>query len=288
MSRISYTYCVLRYVHDYAANEFLNFGVVVYAPAIRFLEFKIEHTYQRLSNAFEGFDGDQHRKVIRQLEAAIERLRNSWAAPLEQLIALPEDAGSVMQSIWRDQGGSYQFGEPLPGRSRDINQTLQDVFFRMVESRYHKTKTEHRSDDDLWQSVYRAPLRQTRAAEALQPHTITTDAIKLTCNHTFKNGRIHIVQPLTLDYVREDAIGGKAAKWLGNATALKDNDEIGTIYLLLGRPQNDQYLAAYERAKHLLGKMPLDFQMVEEEEAETFARDLATFMMEHSLIPGLG
>ena len=240
---------------------------------------------RRLSSAFEGFDGDQHRKVIRQLEGAIESMRNGWVAPLEPLVTLPEDAGALMLSIWRDQGGSYQCGDPMPGLSRNIEQTLNDVFFRMVESRYHKIKTEHRSDDDLWNAVYKAPLRRARVTEALSPYTITTEAIKLTCNHTFKNGRIHIVQPVTLDYTREDAIGGKAAKWLGNATALKDNDEVGTIYLLLGKPQNEQYLIAYERAKQLSSKMPIDYEMIEEENAENFALELSAFMASHNLLP---
>jgi len=285
MNRTPYTYCVLRYVHDTAANEFLNIGVVLLAPTLRCADYKIEHSYRRLSETFVDFDGDQYRKVVRQLEVAIDRIKKTWDVPMTELVDTPQDAAALVKKVWPDQGGSYQCGPSLPGITRDFPAAVEDAFFRMVESRYHKVKSEHRSDDDLWRSVYQAPLRRVKAFDVLKPETIVTDSIKLTCSHTFKNGRTHIVQPLTLDYTREEAIGSKAAKWLGNATALSENKEVGTLYLLLGKPQIEDYEEAYNRAKHMLSRIPLDCELIEEQDADDFAQRLSAFMSEHKLIP---
>ena len=44
----SYTYTVLRYVHDVTSGEFVNVGVIVSCPAKGFLEARIELDEQRL------------------------------------------------------------------------------------------------------------------------------------------------------------------------------------------------------------------------------------------------
>ncbi|MCW3062221.1 MAG: hypothetical protein JWQ02_4042 [Capsulimonas sp.] len=284
MSRVAYTYCALRYVHDIATGESLNIGVVLLAPQLHYVGVIIDPTYRRLSEAFVEFDGDQHRKVVRRFHAAIKHLQKLWANPMGKMFDVPVDAQALMRQIWADQGLSYQYSAVLSGLARSPEIALQDAYDRMVVSKSQRAKVETRSDDDVWNSVYKGPLRQTRAASALKPITLKTNAIELKCEYTFKNERIHIVQPMTFDYAREESISAKAAKWLGNATALAGHEELGTMYLLLGKPQMQKHLAAYHRAKNMLDRIPIDHVLVEEEEAEKFAEDLSQFMREHGVI----
>ena len=48
-NRYSYTYCVLRYVHDTTSNEFVNVGVVLYAPKAKYLSALCRTTTARSS-----------------------------------------------------------------------------------------------------------------------------------------------------------------------------------------------------------------------------------------------
>jgi hypothetical protein len=89
MKAIAYTYSILRYVHDPAVGEALNIGVVLYAPSVRFLAVRLEYRYQRLSQTFAGFDGDQYRTALRQLESAIEWVKDTWSGRSAQ--DLPAD-----------------------------------------------------------------------------------------------------------------------------------------------------------------------------------------------------
>jgi Protein of unknown function (DUF3037) len=49
-------YTVLRYVHDIATGEFVNVGVVVYAPKVRYLQAEMRFICGRLARVF--LDGD--------------------------------------------------------------------------------------------------------------------------------------------------------------------------------------------------------------------------------------
>ena len=47
----SYTYAVLRYVHDVTSGEFVNVGVALYAPQARYLGALCRTIYGRLSQS---------------------------------------------------------------------------------------------------------------------------------------------------------------------------------------------------------------------------------------------
>jgi hypothetical protein len=129
---IAYTYSILRYVHDPAVGEALNIGVVLYAPSVRFLAVRLEYRYQRLSQTFAGFDGDQYRTALRQLESAIEWVKDTWSGRSAQ--DLPADFQGLIPYLCPDQGLSFQFGPVLAGLTDDPDATLASVFDRMVSS----------------------------------------------------------------------------------------------------------------------------------------------------------
>jgi hypothetical protein len=134
MSAIPYTFAVLRYVHDPAAGEMLNVGVVLCAPAQRYVSARLEHRYERLSNAFAGFDGDHYRKTIRQFEAALRQLQERCKSGSRDIQTPPTDAGAVVTSIWPDVDLSFRAGLVLAGLTNDLDGTLERLFERMVTS----------------------------------------------------------------------------------------------------------------------------------------------------------
>jgi Protein of unknown function (DUF3037) len=50
--KTTFTYTVLRYVHDIATGEFVNMGVVLYAPEARYVSALCNPRYGRLSKMF--------------------------------------------------------------------------------------------------------------------------------------------------------------------------------------------------------------------------------------------
>jgi hypothetical protein len=113
---------------------------------------------------------------------------------------------------------------------------------------------------------------------------MVTDNVELKFDHGFRNERWHLLQPVTMDYVNKETIQGKATRWLGNAVALQGHPELGKLYLLLGRPTIEANRTAYTKAKNLLHQMPVDHELIEEDQAEAFAEEIHDYMRQHRVI----
>ena len=286
MTRTAYTYRVVRYVHDPAVGEALNIGVVLCAPKVRFFGGMFEHRYERLSDAFGDFDGDRYRRVLKQMEVAIGDLTAySAESHLFQTRSMPKDVNEMTTHLVPDTGLSIQFGTMLAGITEDAEEALAVIFDRMVASQYPRRRHEQRTDDQVWQD-YRKRLAQHRITPHLQPKTFASDAYDLRFEHTFKNERWHVLQPVTMDYAKGDSLQQRATRILGTAAALTGNKELGKLYLLLGAPRTESLRGRYDKAKNLLHKIPVPHEIIEESEAEDFAKHLEEYMREHGVIGG--
>jgi hypothetical protein len=282
MNQRPYTYTVIRYVHDRGVGETLNVGVVMYASGERMLAWRLEHSYGRLSDAFSEFNGDLHRTLMKRTERALRDRQVELTTPG---LFEPADVSLIMKSIWRDQGLSYVCSDVYSGVTSDLQATLANLFYRLVSGQSAKLHVPSRSDEEVWQ-IYREKLQAKRIDQVLRPEVVQTPLIQLKCDHTFRNERLHVVQAVTFDYARPDRLQDKATRWLGTASALEGHPDLGTLYLLLGRPQNTSpsHESAYDRAKELLKRIPIECELIEEEQAEQFADDLAETMRRHGLV----
>jgi hypothetical protein len=284
MSKVPYTFTVIRYVHDRAAGEALNVGVVVYAPSAQFIGMRVEPRFERLSKAFGGFDGDAYRRTLRRLGESVERLQGQWRQ-LPEIRELPKDAAGVIRVIWPDTDLSFEPGPVLAGVAVEpLTHVLAELFARMVSSQAPgRGETEKRTDEEVW-TVYQQPLRAHKISHVLAPKVFTAPEFEIKFDHAFQNKQWHVVQPVTMDFVKMESLQDKATRWLGNATALQGHPQLGQLYLLLGQPQLESHHDAYVKAKNLLHKMPVAHVLVEENEASSFAEDLAMFMKQHGIV----
>ena len=70
--KIPYSFSVLRYIHDIVTGEFINIGVVLYAPKAKYLSAMCTSRYGRLSKMFSNIDGDHFRQVVRYIQTRLE------------------------------------------------------------------------------------------------------------------------------------------------------------------------------------------------------------------------
>src|SRR6266478_3401389 len=125
MSVIPYTYSVVRYVHDPGTGEMLNIGIVLCAPTIQLIETRFESRYERLSEAFVGFDGDHYRRSIRHFDRVVDILRGRLALPqLFDVWDLTADVGSITREIWPDQDLSFQVSSIMAGIADDPKKAI--------------------------------------------------------------------------------------------------------------------------------------------------------------------
>lgn len=282
MKRLTYSYCVIKYVHDPAVGEILNVGVVVWFPAISELLCKLEMRYERLSKTFVNFDGENFKRTLRHFEIALESLQQELSGNLFSTENAEADVKTLIKRVWPDEDLSFQIGTSLVGITDDPEQTVQEIYHRFVGSHWAPQNNERRSDDQIW-SLYNDSLSKLSVSKKLVTKDIITEEFSLKFNHAFKNDKWHLLEPVSLDYREASTIQKRATNWLGNATAMQGHAELGKLYLLLGRPRSSEHRKAYEKAKNLLHKMLIPHEIVEEDKAQDFAQAMAAFIQEHGV-----
>lgn len=280
MTRASYTYVVLRYAHDPASGEALNIGVLLYSPTVSYLDAIFEHTYSRLSAAFAGFDGKAYHRVTSEFGRGIERIRELLT---QRGFLEPEfvDATNIALRLWPDRGLSFRFGETLAGVTSDLPGTLRHLFDRFVASQFLRYEYKRRGDEDVWQAIERnfAP----RALEYLEPYDIKTRYGPQRFQRTFKNERLHVIEPLSLDYADAGSIIETATAWRGRLDVIRDNsDESNSAFHLIVGPPRPEHQKFAERALQMIGDARLQPQIHREDiDAPTFAEQFSAFILTH-------
>lgn len=285
MRKIAYTYCLVKYMHDIAAGELLNVGVLMCAPAMSFVEARFNLHYERLSNTFAGFDGDHYRQMITSLQFSVDKAKKWHSTPT--LFVMDDELKTVEDVITRvvpDRGLSIQFGPTLTGLAEDLPAELEQIYYRAVVSQYPIQTASSRTDEEVW-AVYRRRLSERRVNDYLQSKSLlTSEGIEFKFEHAFKNENWHVLKPVNMDYRQSSSIQNKATRILGEAFALEGNKELSTYYILLGTPRERSLRNSYVKAKNLLNKVPLKKEIFEEDEAQDLADYLADYMEKHEIL----
>ena len=277
--KTTFTYTVLRYVHDIATGEFVNVGVALYSPEAKYISAICNSRYGRLSKMFLEVNGDNLRSLMRYIQARFEE----HAAKLNTELALEGQPKSVMEiavSILPRDDSSLQWSEPNGGFTEDPAATLEQLYTRLVEKYEQRAQLPSRNDDEVWRA-YRKELEAKQVLARLQPKRIVAKDYDHEFDHAWKNGVWNLFQPVSLDLQDTDTILDKANRWLGRATNLKDSADKFRLWMLIGEPRIEKLKPAYAKALNILKKMPVQKDFVTEQEAAKFSEQLAQEMAAH-------
>lgn len=277
--RSSYTYAVLRYVHDIASGEFMNVGVVLWAAQSCTLRAKFKPTYARLKGAFPTLDGEAFRNRIRSIQRAFDAIQSRTEGQL------PFDCGrrieDVIASVLPVDDSSLQWSPVGSGLSKELDATFAGLYARLVLKFEHSGSAERRKDEDVWRE-FKTSLEKRNLTKFLQPTVISSNDDEVRFEHAWKNGSWHCYEPLSLDLASSSSIKEKAHRWLGQLTSVREGAaEPFRVFFLLGKPHENDLLDAYRQAKQILMKAP-DAEVVEEEQAEAFSERVADEIESHS------
>jgi hypothetical protein len=282
--KTTFTYTVLRYVHDIATGEFVNMGVALYAPEAKYVSAICNSRYGRLSKMFLEVNGDNLRSLMRHIQARFEEHAVKLSGELALELEKPKNVMEIAVGILPRDDSSLQWSEPNRGFTEDPAATLEQLYTRLVEQYEQRAQVPSRTDDEVWRA-YRKELETKQVLARLQPKRIVAKDYDHEFDHAWKNGAWNLFQPVSLDLQDADTILDKANRWLGRATNLKDSDDKFRLWMLIGEPRIEKLKPAYVKALNILNKMPVQKDFVTEREAEKFSEQLAKEMAEH---PSLG
>jgi len=277
-NQYSYSYSVLRYVHDVTSGEFLNVGVVLYAPQAQYLRAMCRTTYGRLSNVFPGLNADHFKSLMHHIQGRFEskgeRIFNELQfKPLSGVL-------EIAQSVLPKDDSSLQWSPSGSGRTDDPALALEKLFARMVMRYDERHASIRRTDDDVWRH-FKRDLEQRKLLKHFQPKTIAVLDDEVEFRHSWKNGKWHCLEPVSFDLAAADSIKDKAHRWLGQLASVKDAADPFKVYLLVGAPQAENLQPAFHSAMSILMKIPCDKEIVLEQDAPNLVDHFAKEVAEH-------
>lgn len=271
-SLYSYTYCVLRYVHDTTSNEFVNVGVVLYAPETHYLSALCRTTYGRLNKVFPGVNAEHFKSLMRYIQARIEEQGERIAGELP--LTAPSSVLEFAQAILPRDDSSLQWSPAGSGRTDDPAGTLERLFNRMVLRYEERQAVPVRSDEDVWRN-FKRNLEERQVLKHFQPKKIAVQDDEIEFEYAWKNGLWHCLEPLSFDLTAADGIREKAHRWFGQIASLRDAADPFKVYLLVGAPQQEQLRPAFVNAISILRRIPGETEIVLEQDAPALAARIA-------------
>lgn len=271
-----YSFCFLRYVHEPLSGEFANVGVLLWAPGSRFLGFRASQKYRRLSHFFHGFQRHDHRLLISRISTQFQKLAERIAHPQDDLRFpdSPESARDLALKVIPHDDAALQWSLSGGGLTDNPEAELERLFHEAVARHYDSVDEARRDDGTIYREIYSKAFESPIVRPHMVEHEIATPLASHVFPQAWKNGVWNVYQPLSFDLKRSEDIRSKAYRWESLTRFLADSPEAPKIHLLLAGPSGEQR-AAYEKAKDVLHASKL-VKVVEENEAEDFARELET------------
>ena len=277
--KTTYTFTILRYVHDTSTGEFANVGVALYAPDVKYLSAICTPHYGRVSKFFLDIDAEHFRSVMRFIQARFEEQAQKLDGVLP-FVQPPKSVMEIARAILPPDDSSLQWSEPGGGVTENPVGTLELLYDRMVQRYEHREKLPSREDDEIWKH-FKRELESKHVLVYLRPKRIVGTDYDYEFEHARQNKIWHLYEPLSFDLLKAESILDKANRWLGRGVNLKDSPEKFKVYMLLGEPRDEKLKAAFVKAQNILNKMPIKKEFVSEHEAADFSRQLANDITEH-------
>jgi hypothetical protein len=262
----------LRYTHDQVTGEFVNVGIVVFAPEHQFLEAKVVSRFSRISNFFEDINGYHLLHSLKHFQKELASVRNELAFFGAEAIAKPAPSLTQITSrILVKDDSALQLSDVRTGMDLDLSHATEDLFYRMVDKYNIEPGGEVKNDSYVWTKIYKSHFDKYGVTSHLQDHTIQTKTDKITFDKSWKNGSWHCYQTLAFDLKKEDSIKNKVYKWSGIIKALQAENESLNLYFLTTNPAHNPQLQPF--IVETLGQEAdkLKVTIVTQEEAEAFA-----------------
>ena len=265
-----YSFVVLRYMHDVFTREFVNVGVLLHAPRVAFLDFEKLSGLDRVKAMFPGLQSDSLRDLLAFLASRTAEIHRKTS---EQLLDRDQlSAETIAKALLPIDDSALQWSAAGGGATDDPQQTLKELFERLVARHLKPHPPTRREDADVWKPFERE-LRQRNVLARMQEQTLTVGEL----HHHFKNawqpagGHLRLYQPLSFDLVEPSDIVEKAIRWSGLLRQLRKADSDFFIYLLLGKPSDARRLKAFKQAYDTLAEDHQKKELIPEEDAPSFA-----------------
>lgn len=273
MSHGRYSAIVLRYVHDAVSSEFVNVGLLLVSSDHDVVRFQVLPRTKRVVDFFPGARAVVIRAALRQAMSAAKDSLNLSAhvigGPEERSLALRKMAYTIVAH----DDSALQWSDTFHGLSPDSAATFDRLFQRLVLRYELGAPHPKRTDDQVWRTFSKV-LESRNVSARLQEYEVSAELESVKFKHALKNGKWHLMEPVSFDLASPESITDKAKRLLGQMTLLRGSDSDFRLYFLVGQPEGEEGQDAYQRALRILRETPFETVIYPESKAEEFAAEL--------------
>lgn len=275
---MKYGYVILRYIHDVIREEALNVGVLLYSPDEKFVAFKAREDLSELKKIFPDFEAAKLKPYLSQLEKIFKEKNKIISAHLPFKKA--EDVISLAYEIIKPDESSIQWGRIGSGITKNLEVTLSDINKRYVQQIHHKHH-QGKSDSRVW-SKFSAELKKRNMLSMFKPAKISIKGLDQHFDHTFKNGELHCLRPLSLDMANYENMIEKAITEAGRYIVIKKQKDAPKIkmYYLLGEPEDRALKNKFENVAALLA-IDTNVEVFTESQAAELPKRFVKYIKNH-------
>ena len=273
-----YSYSFLRYHHEPLSGEFVNIGLLLWAPKSQYLGFQATENSTRLSQFFGGFDPSDYKSLIKRLDKGFQNLASEFSEQKAQLALedRPESARDVATRVVPHDSAALRWSPSRGGLTKSPQVELANLYARHIlhhsslsAEQVAESAHETRDARTVYRQHFEQAFKQPLVSKLIRTHHVQTDLTDHLFPQAWKNGVWNVYETLSFDLVRPDTIRNKAHKYESLTRWIKEDQEINVTYLL-GKPSSNK--AAYDTARKLLKHSKAS--LIEEDEAKDFASEL--------------
>jgi len=282
MSKRPYSYAVMRYIHDVVTGEFVNVGLLLYAPRTGSSEPEVRFEFKDRIGRIKGMFPNVDRRAFSSSMRALRRRAVDVSRELRKpdLYSADIDAyGAALKVLPRD-GSSLQWAVGGTGIASDLDAAFNRIADRML-SQYDHRSASRTSDDDVWRPV-QAELAKRNVLIEFQPQVIAGEIDSIEFRHSWRNGVIHAYEPLSFDLADAENIKDKARRWRGHLSSVVLNaDQVFQAYFIAGAPSDESLIPAYNAALTILRTVSPCVKVYEDNELAEFVNHIEDEFRHH-------
>jgi len=226
---------VVRYIHDLATEEFVNVGVILFAPTVGFFGARFLQSWVRVTAMFPDADHVH----LRRLAAAVEGKLQTWTAQRKSELPFfeaPTLQAALPQILNGDELG-FRPGSLTRGLTAAPERTLAELFERHVGRFVTHAEVVTRDDQDIWRAFVQSFPRPS-LSHVFQPLHVRGPHVDYDFPYSWKNGIWNAAQPLSFDLLDPSRIRDKATAWVGRVLTLRVSEQSIHLSFLLGMPSD--------------------------------------------------
>jgi hypothetical protein len=266
-----YQSMLLRYVHDPVSGEFANLAVVLFSPGMP-LEVRVASSLSRASRFFGGIEFRHLRTLLNRLARAL-RKTDTGAVQMDFLKAGLE-IREITSRVLANDVSSLRWSDAGAGVTESLKLEADRQFERLIVRYDADRETGSRSSEDVW-VTFQKRFKTAGILQKLHPVKLETPDFRHRFDHTWVNGCVQIIEPVSLDYEDPDYILKRGSHWLGIGVALQEAAQAHKFTFLLGLPKEAKARKAADKARNLISRIDPSVDFVEESKAGEFALSLS-------------